>query len=153
VRKCRPARPGRPDLPMIVRVGDFSRGRGASSSGPHASRNAVDGAPSLHVCSFSRVFVMRNARGFWVPWFRYPTQSYKVRSCRNIRGQHHAVLGFSIMVMDFPLLTEVAQSMQLVGAWYYYYSYHLVLKQFKCCKICRKVSPGTINLHKIYTLM
>ena len=35
------------------------------------------------------------------------------------------VLGFSIMAMDFPLLTEVAKSMQLVGAWYYYSSYQL----------------------------
>jgi hypothetical protein len=28
---------------MVVRVGDFSRGRGASSSGSRASRNAVEG--------------------------------------------------------------------------------------------------------------
>jgi len=52
------------------------------------------------------------------------------------------------MAVDFPLLTEVAQSMQLVGAWYYYYSYQLVLKQFKCCKICRKSQTcGIMNLH------
>jgi hypothetical protein len=65
---------GRPDRLRVVRVGDFPRGRGVPSSGPRASRNAVEGAPFLHVCGFSRdfaVWIPRGFvlfyRGFWVP--------------------------------------------------------------------------------------
>jgi hypothetical protein len=64
---------GRPDRPMVVQVRDFSKGRGASSSGPHVSRNAVEGALSLHICGFSRVLWCEILGGFGYPWFRYPT--------------------------------------------------------------------------------
>jgi hypothetical protein len=55
---------GRPARPRVVRVRDFPRGRGVSSSGPRASQNAVEGASFLHVCGFSRDFAVWISRGF-----------------------------------------------------------------------------------------